>query len=136
MSEQQHSWNFNIKSHGCQVDINTVLKLEDYLGCSSSESNLKKQILLVLTYIDESKLCRGILLCEGEEITTLIPHVSSELSDLSDPEKRADKILFLSMSDYFSWDELAMYKLCAFEKGRQAEKVTERKPTVDKPSMQ
>ena len=87
MSGQQP--NFNIKSHGCQVD------LEDYVACFNSESNLKEQILLILTYIDESKLCRGILLCEGEEIKALIPHVrAGELSYLSDPEKKAERRSF------------------------------------------
>ena len=66
-----------VKSHGCSVDLKKDCGLEGILNSMPVE----KQILLAVNYIENSSLCFGFRLEEGENVMALQPHVNGVLRE-------------------------------------------------------
>jgi len=77
-AEEVESYSIVLTSHGCQIDLTTVLQLE-YL----EQSPITKRIESVLAFIDASTLCCGVPITDGEVLHTMIPHESGIFFDLS-----------------------------------------------------
>ena len=63
------SYSIILTSHGCQVDLTTVFQFE----CLEQPPNWE-QIESVLTTIDNSTLCCGVPIADGEVLHTMLPH--------------------------------------------------------------
>ena len=77
---------YSIRSHGCVTDLGSVLQIN-----GSTARSLPQQISSILQFLDSVPICLGFVI-EGEAVTTLSPHTTGQLRDLSysahEPETR------------------------------------------------
>lgn len=77
-SKEAESYSIILTSHGCKIDLTTFFQLE----CLAQSPNWK-WIESVLTSIDNSTLCCGVPIKDGEVPHTMLLHESGIYSDLS-----------------------------------------------------
>lgn len=75
--KEAESYSIILTSHGCKIDLTTLFQLE----CLEQSPNWK-WIESVLTSIDNSTLCCGLPIKDGEGLHTMLPHESGIYSDL------------------------------------------------------
>ena len=79
-AKEVEAYSIILTSHGCQVDLTTFFQLE----CLEQSPNWNR-IESVLTSIDNSTLCFGVPIEDGEVLHTMLPHESGIYSDLIKP---------------------------------------------------
>ncbi|XP_068687200.1 uncharacterized protein [Montipora foliosa] len=77
--------NYKIKSHGCVLDLGSLLRIDETRGAPLTE-----EISLILQYLNTVPICLGFILEEDQSITSLSHHTVGQLTDLSDPAKRPE----------------------------------------------
>ncbi|XP_068726810.1 uncharacterized protein [Montipora capricornis] len=76
---------YKIRSHGCVVDLGSVLRIDETKGAPLAE-----EISLILQYLNSVPICLGFILEEDQSITSLSHYTVGQLTDLSDPAKRPE----------------------------------------------
>ena len=74
---------YKIRSHGCVVDLGSVLRIDETKGAPPAE-----EISVILQYLKSVPICLGFILEEDQSITSLSHYTVGQLTVLSDLAKR------------------------------------------------
>ena len=101
-SSQQTS--YTIRSHSSTIDLGSVLN-----NYGSTTTAFPEQISRILLWLDNLPICLGFVLEKGEAISTLHPHTTGQLRDLTDPSKEPETRAFSNLCQVILTSRAAKY---------------------------
>lgn len=84
----------SVKVHGCQKDLSDIPQF--------TTLPINGRVSLALDYVQNSSLCTGISLPEGESIQALVPHVTGSFKDLGNENMPKTTITFSAKCKIFA----------------------------------
>jgi len=99
---------FHLKHHGCEVDLEELLKF----GSMLNSTTIKEQVKSVLDLVTTSSICPGVLLEEGEAISTSVPHITGRYQLQQLPNVIDEEVAFSAACQVLSGPE-SLCSVCA-----------------------
>ena len=92
---------YKIKSHGCVVDLGSVLRIDETKG-----TPLAEEISVILQYLISVSICLGFILEEDQPFTSLSHYPVGQLTD-PDPVKRPETRVYLGSKSLAIMEKIA-----------------------------